>query len=154
MPKKHVVELSDDEREMLRAILDQGRVLARKRKHAQILLKADQGKGGPAWKDERIAEAFDVGVRTVERVRQRCVMHGLQDALVRRQDPHGRKPRRKLDGAAEARLCKLACSTPPGGRERWSLRLLADHLVRLEVTPSISHETVRATLKKTNSNHG
>lgn len=154
MPKIHVVELSRAEREMLRSILAKGRVLARKRKHAQILLKADQARGGPAWSDARIAEAFDVGVRTVERIRERCVTHGLEDALLRRRDPHARKMRRKLDGVGEAQLCKLACSAPPAGRERWSLRLPADHLVRLEVTPSISHETVRATLKKTNSNRG
>ncbi len=80
--------------------------------------------------------------------------HGLDDALLRRQDPHGKKTGRKLDGVGEAHLCKLACSAPPTGRERWSLRLLADHLVQLEVTPSISHETVRATLKKMNSNRG
>jgi hypothetical protein len=154
MPKKYVVELSPVEREMLRSVVAKGRVLARKRKHAQILLKADQAEGGPAWIDEQIAQAFDVGVRTVERIRQRCVVHGLEDALLRRQDPHGQKMRRKLDGVAEAQLCKLACSAPPTGRERWTLRLLADHLVRLEVTPSISHETVRSTLKKTNSNRG
>jgi hypothetical protein len=154
MPKEYLVELSASERTMLQEIVGKGRVLARKRQHAQILLKADQGRDGPAWPDERIAESVDVGVRTVERVRKRLVERGLDDALVARLDPHGPRTRRKLDGAGEARLCKLACSAAPRGRQRWTLRLLADRLVELDVVDTICYETVRRTLKKTNSSLG
>ena len=154
MYKKYVVELSPDERLLLRGMVSKGQTSARKRLHAQILLKADEAKGGPAWRDEQIAEAFDVKVRTIERIRRRCVEHGLQDALVRRTNPHGLQKRRKLDGVGEARLSKLACSRAPDGRERWTLRLLADKLVELEVVDTISRETVRRTLKKTKSSLG
>lgn len=153
MQKRYVVELSDAEREELELLVRQGRSLARKIQHAQILLKADEGPRGPSWTDERIAETFGVGVRTVERIRLRLVEHGLEDALVRRQRRHPPKPR-KLDGAAEARLIALACSKPPAGRKRWTLRLLADQLVRLEVVDSIGPETVRRALKKTGSSLG
>jgi transposase len=122
----------------------------RRLKHAQILLKADEAKGGPAWTDVAIAEAVGCGRVTVERVRQRFVEEGLERALT----PY-RKPRReyptKLDGEQEAKLIATACSAPPGGRSRWTLRLLADVLVELEVVESISHEAVRQALKKTNS---
>jgi len=154
MPKKYVVELSAEERANLNAIVSKGRALARKRQHAQILLKADEGPSGPAWKDEKIAESIDVSVRTVERVRQRLVEHGLEDALTRRTTPHGSRTRRKLDGEAEARLTQIACSKPPAGRLRWSVRLLADRLVELEIVDTISRETVRRTLKKTRSSLG
>ena len=153
MPKKHVVELTVDERRELESLVSKGKAAARKIQHAQILLKADQAESGPGWTDERIAEAFGVKVRTVERIRKRLVEHGLEDALVRRQNPHG-PSRRTLDGAGEAQLCRLACSAPPDGRERWTLRLLADRLVQLEVVKTISHETVRRTLKKTCSSRG
>jgi transposase len=154
MPKKYVVELSASERKMLQEIVAKGRVLARKRQHAHILLKADQGPGGPAWPDQKIAQALDVGVRTVERVRRRLVERGLDNALIARLDPHGPKTRTKLDGAAEARLCKLACSAAPKGHERWTLRLLAERLVQLEVVETISYETVRQALKKMNLSLG
>jgi len=154
MPKKYVVELSLDERQQLQALVIKGKAAARKRQHAQILLKADQAEGGPGWKDEQIAEAFGVRVQTVERIRKRCVEHGLEDALVRRQNPNGPLKRRKLDGVGEARLCKLACSKPPDGRERWTLLLLAGRLVQLEVVDSLGRETVRTTLKKMRLNLG
>jgi len=154
MAKKYLVELSLEERIELKELLRKGKGVARMRQHAQILLKADQSEGGPGWPDQRIAEAFDVSVRTVERVRQRLVERGLENALVSRLDPHGPKMRCKLDGKGEARLCQIACSTPPEGRDRWSVRLLAEALVRLEVVESIGRETVRATLKKMNSNPG
>jgi hypothetical protein len=93
-------------------------------------------------------------VQTVERIRKRCVEHGLEDALVRRQNPYGPQKRRKLDGAGEAQLCKLACSKPPPGRERWTLLLLADQLVQLQVVDSIGREAVRTTLKKMKLNLG
>ncbi len=154
MPKKYLVELSPSERKMVQELITKGRVLARKRQHAQILLKADQAPGGPAWNDEQIANSFDLNVRTVERVRQRLVERGLENALLSRLDPHGPRMRRKLDGAGEAELTKLACSKAPDGHQRWTLRLLAKQLVELKVIDTISHETVRKTLKKTNSSLG
>ena len=154
MPKKYVVELSADERAQLTAIVSKGRVLAQKRLHAQILLKADQAPGGPAWTDKQIADSIDGSVRTVERVRQRLVEHGLDDALTRRTNPYGSQARRKLDGEGEARLTRIACSEPPPGRERWTIRLLAERLVELEVVDTIGRETVRQALKKTNSSPG
>lgn len=154
MPKKFVVELSPDERQMLQEIVAKGRVLARKRQHAHILLKADQGPDGPAWPDANIAQALDVSVRTVERVRQRLVERGLENAIIARLDSRGPQTRRRLDGAGEARLCKLACSVAPTGHQRWTLRLLAERLVQLEVVDAISYETVRQTLKKMKLNLG
>jgi len=153
MEKRYVVELSEEERNQLDCLVRQGRSLARKIQHAQILLKADSGPHGPSWTDHQIAESFGVGVRTVERIRQRLVERGLEDALVRRQREHPARPR-KLDGAAEARLVALACSKPPGGYHRWTLRLLADQLVQLQVVDAIDGETVRRALKKTRSNPG
>ncbi len=152
MIKKYVVELTVVERRQLQEMVTQGKTLARKIQHARILLKADEGRYGPAWPDERIAQSFDVGVRTVERIRQRLVENGLEDALVRRQ--RKQPPRRKLDGKAEAQLIALACSKPPKGRQRWSIRLLAGQLVELEIVDSIGRECVRQTLKKTNLSLG
>jgi transposase len=141
--KRYVVTLRGKEREQLTALANKGKSSARRRRIAQVLLKADRRCG---WKDERIAEAFGVCVRTVERIRERFVEDGLEITL----DPP-RKPRvpQKIDGDVEARLVTLACSAPPDGRQRWTLRLLADKLVELEVVESISHEAVRLTLKKT-----
>ena len=111
--------------------------------------QADAASGGPAWTDDRIAEAFDVSTDTVGRVRQRFVEQGLEAALVRK--PQARPSREPaLDGAGEARLLALACSSPPDGRKAWTMKLLADKLVELEVVPSISDETVRRALKKAN----
>ena len=152
MPKKYLVELSAQERAYLEGLVGKGRVLALKRQRAQILLKADQGALGPGWTDERIVEAFGVNVRTVERVRERLVERGLEDSLVRRASQ--RAPRTKLDGAGEARLIALACSAAPRGRRRWTIRLLADKLVELQVVDSIGREAVRLTLKKTNLSLG
>ena len=150
MAKKYLVTLTPDERDRLIALLSAGKRSALPLTRARILLKADQAPGGPAWEDARIAEALDCGLRTVERVRQRLVERGLEPALGRK--PQDRPSReRKFDGAAEARLIALACSQPPAGRAAWTLRLLADKLVQLEVVPSVSHETVRQALKKTNS---
>jgi len=148
-----VVELSEAERVLWQTLISKGRSLARKIQHAQVLLKADSSPPGPGWPDQRIAPTLRMGVRTVERMRQRLVEHGLEDALVRRQREH--PPRRRIwDGAAEARLVALACSTPPSGRQRWTLQLLADHLVQLKVVEKIDAETVRRALKKTKSNLG
>jgi len=150
--KKYVVELSEEERHDLEGLAKKGKAAARKIQHARILLKADQGVQGPGWTDERIAEAYEVSVRTVERIRQRLVEHGLQDALVRRQSEQ--PSRRKLDGAAEAQLIALACTPAPEGRRRWTIRLLADRMVELRIVESLGRETVRQTLKKTNSSPG
>ena len=116
------------------------------------MLKGDEGAGGPAWTDARIAEALEVSVATVERVRRRWVDGGLDAALHRR--PPRRQYRRKLDGAQEAHLIALACSAPPPGRQRWTLRLLADRLVELQVVGGVAPETVRQALKKTSSSRG
>ena len=126
-----------------------GKATAQKLAHARILLKADAAPGGPAWTDEQIAAAVEVSVATVERVRQRFVEQGLEAALVRK--PQDRPSReRKLDGRAEAHLIALACSPAPEGRTAWTMQLLADKLVELQVVDSISDETLRRTLKKTN----
>lgn len=149
MPKKrYVVRLTEAERRELASVIKRGRVAAHKRIHAQVLLKADEGKHGPGWTDDEIAEAVEVHRNTAANVRQRFVEQGLEAAVNRKKLP----PRlRKLDGAQEARLLALACGPPPAGRARWSLRLLAERLVVLEIVDEISHETVRQTLKKTRS---
>ena len=147
--KKYIIRLTQAERERLGAMVKKGKAAAYRIKHAHILLKADAD--GPGWIDKRIAEAFGCHVRTVENVRRRCVLEGLEAALERNKQARPRRER-KLDGDGEARLIALACSEPPEGRDRWTLRLLADRLVRLEVVDSISAQTVRRTLKKTNSN--
>jgi transposase len=151
--KKYRVTLTLAERESLAGLIATGKAAANKLTHARILLKADQAEGGPGWIDEQIAEALDVSVATVERVRQRFVEHGLESALGRKkQDEPSRE--RKLDGAGEARLITLACSKAPRGRVAWTLQMLADKLVELKVVDSICPETVRQTLQKTNSSRG
>ena len=148
MSKKYIVTLTTEEREHLEGLLSSGKRSALTITRARILLKADQADGGPAWDDARIAEALDCGQRTIERVRQRFVEHGLGRALGRK--PQDRPSRlRKFDGAAEARLIALACSQPPVGHARWTMKLLADKLVELEVFAAVSDETVRRVLKKT-----
>jgi len=133
-------------------VLSRGKTAARKRVHARILLKADAGSGGPGWSDDRVAEGVEVGRATVERVRKRFVEEGLEAALERRK-PH-RQYRRKLDGDAEAHLIALACSEAPGGRSRWTLRLLSDRMVALAYVEQVSYQTVRRVLKKTNLSLG
>ena len=147
MKKKYVVTLTQEERQMLRAMLSRGKAAARKLMHARILLKADQGPGGPGLGDAMVGEQVQAGRATVERVRQRFVEEGFEAAL----EPH--KPRRtylrKLDGDGEAHLIALACSQPPEGRSRWTLRLLADRMVALEYVDELSKDTVARVLKKT-----
>jgi hypothetical protein len=145
--KKYIVQLDPQQRQMLESMLSGGKEAARSQTHARILLKADQGVQGPGWTDERIAEALEVGRTMVERVRKRAVEGGLLDALVRRPQPE-RPEQRKMDGELEARLVTLACSQAEGGRERWTMRLLADKLVELGYVDQISHQTVWVTLKK------
>jgi len=150
MKKKYPVILTETERDDLKRLIAAGTAPARKLTHARILLKADQGsEEGPAWVDDAVAEAVEVSQPTVSRVRKQYVEEGLEAALNRR--PPNREYRRKLDGEKEARLVALACSEPPEGQARWSLRLLADKMVELEVVDDLSYQTVRRTLKKTNS---
>jgi hypothetical protein len=149
--KKYIVRLDEAERTFLTDLVSSGTAAARTLTHARLLLKADVGPGGPGWTDQQIAAALDVGVRTIERVRETLVTAGLDAALHRRRPPA--RPR-KLDGAAEAHLVALACSAPPEGRARWTLHLLAAKLVELEVVDAIAPETVRTTLKKTSSSRG
>jgi transposase len=150
--KRHIVMLSEPERAQLHTLIGQGAAPARALTHARILLKANQGEAGPGWTDRVIAEAFEVHPATVARVRQQYVTAGL-DAAVHRKPP-ARQYRRKLDGEQEARLVALACSAPPEGRKRWTLRLLADRLVELEVVEDLSRATVRQVLQQTGSSRG
>ena len=129
-----------------------GKAAARKLNHAHILLKADQSENGPGWDDQRISQSFNVSVPTIERIRKNFVEEGLESALDRRM-PSRTRPC-KFDGEKEAQLIALACSTPPDGHTRWTLRLLADKLVELNHFDELSYETVRQVLKKTNSNPG
>jgi transposase len=149
MPVKYRVTLTDEERADLQGLVSSGRGAARTLTHARILLKADAAEGGPAWSDEAIAEALDVSLSTIHRTRQRFVEESCEAALHRR--PPIKTTPCKLDGHQEAHLIALACSAPPEGRRRWSLRLLADKLVEFGHVESASHELVRRTLKKTNS---
>jgi len=150
MHKHYVVTLTTAERDSLKRWLAAGTASARKLTHAHILLKADQGPEGPGWVDQAIADAVEVSQPTVSRVRKQYVEQGLQAALNRR--PPTREYVRKLDGAQEAKLIALACAKPPTGQARWSLRLLADKLVELEIVEeAVSYQTVRRLLKKTRS---
>lgn len=148
MRKVYVVRLQETERAQLQALIRKGKTAAYKLMHARVLLKADQGASKRRVTDQTVAAAVDVGSATVARVRQRFVEEGLEAAL--RRKPQERPSRQRvLDGKAEATLVAVACSRPPAGRERWTLRLLGDRLVALDIVESISHETVRQTLKKT-----
>lgn len=152
MRKRYRVELSEEEQAALRTLVGSGSGPAQMLTHARVLLKANQGAGGPGWTDAAIAGALEVGHATVERVRQTYATCGLEAALARKAPR--RVYERKLDGAAEARLVALACSPPPLGQARWTLRLLGEQLVRLEVVDTICPETVRQTLKQTRSSPG
>src|SRR5262249_16854296 len=151
--KKYKVTLTDPERQQLSDLLAAGKAAAQKLAHARVLLKADAAAGGPAWTDARIAEAVEVSVATVERLRQRFVEQGLEAALGRKPQDRPSRPR-KLDGRAEARLIALACWAPPEGRKEWTMQLLADQLVELQVVEAVCDETVRRALKKTRSSRG
>jgi transposase len=144
---KFLVRLSADQRTQLEQMIAAGRHAAAALVHARILLKADVGASGPGWADDAIAEALECGPSTVARVRKRFAQGGL-DGAVHRKKPTGRQYR-KLDGAQEAKLVALACSAPPDGKARWTLKMLADRLVELEVVDALSDETVRRVLKKT-----
>ena len=146
MNKKYVVRLTSDERKELEDLVRKGQTQAYRIKHAHVLLKANAG--GPVWTDEAIAEAFCCHIRTVEGIRKRFVLQGLEAGLERKK--RATPPRERiLDGEKEARLIALSCSQPPQGRSRWTLELLADKMVELNVVDHISYQTVRRTLKKT-----
>ncbi len=152
MHKRYVVTLTEGQREALQRLVAAGTAPARKLTHARILLKADQGPSGPGWVDAAIVEAMEVSQPTVSRVRKQFVEEGLEATLNRRAPR--RVYTRKLDGEPEAHLIALTCGDPPAGHLRWSMRLLATKLVELEVVGAISYQTVRRTLKKTNSSRG
>ena len=147
--KRYIVTLTEQEREELSQLINKGKGAARKLLHARILLKADTAVG---WSDQNIAEALEVSVSTVERVRERFVEDGVAVAL-ERQAPK-RVYKRKLDGEQEAHLVALVCSQPPEDRGRWTLKLLAQKMVELAYVDSVAPETIRQTLKKMNLSPG
>lgn len=149
MNKRYLVKLDKDERRQLseRVRKENKKVAAKKRTHAQILLLADSGDSGPGWTDEAIAQACQVTVRTVENVRKRLVLEGLEAALNRKPQVRPSRPK-MLDREKEAQVVKLCCEQAPQGHARWTLKLLAARLVELEIVESISEETVRRCLKK------
>ena len=150
--KRYRITLSREEREALLKLIKKGRGAARELSHARILLKADESETGTSLRDEAISEHLQVSVSTIERVRKQFVEEGLERALTHKR-PYRTRPK-KLDGEVEARLIALVCAEPPTGRERWTMQLLADKLVELEVVEDISDETVRLALKKMNSSPG
>jgi hypothetical protein len=152
MKRTYIVTLTEEERQHLEKITSSGTLPARTLKRAQILLKSDNGPKGPNWTYERVRETLDVTQVTIAHVRKSYVEEGLEAALSRK--PPRREYKRSLDGEGEAHLVALACSEPPTGYQRWSLRLLRDRFVRLGHAQTISHETIRAALKKTNLNLG
>jgi len=153
MPRKRVVRLTADERAKCLELVRSGRAHARSIIHAQVLLKTDAGSEGPAWTDSAISEAFEISTVTVSQIRKTMVTEGLAAALSHYRGPN-REYRCKLDGHQEAHLIALACSAPPEGRTRWTLRLLSRRMVELGYVDSLSHETVGQVLKKTNCNLG
>ena len=152
MKQKYIVKLSDTERSQLKELISSGEASARQIRRAYILLKSDCNAGGPNWNYQAICEAFEVSSLTVYNVRKNYNEGGLNRAILRKKPE--RVYKRRLDGEGEAHLIALACSEPPEGYELWSLRLLQDRLIRLEIVDNISHETIRQTLKKTSSNPG
>jgi len=148
MAKRYFVNLTSDEIEGLDQLLKRERLSGEKRQRASILLRANEG-----LTDEEIADELAVGVATVERIRKRCVERGIVACLERKAHANPSRPR-KFDGAAEARLAQIACSSPPEGRVRWTLSLLADKLVALEVFEEVSKSSVQRVLKKTKSSLG
>jgi len=153
MPKKkYIVSLDNEERQQLEGFINRGKHGARALARARILLKSDVNHPKGGWCDQQIAQALDVGTSTIERSRHKFVEQGLEAILTRQRG--SRIYKRLLDGQQEAQLIALACGETPEGRSRWTLRLLAERMVALDYVESISYETVRQTLKKTNSNLG
>lgn len=151
--EKYIVKLTSDERTFLQQMVSSGKAAARKLTHARILLFADAGPDGPASPDEDIEQALDVGASTIHRVRQRFVLESFDAALHPRPSP-ARPQKVKIQGFVEQALLELLCNTPPKGRSRWTLQLLAEQLVVLRKVSSVSLETVRQALKKTAFNLG
>lgn len=149
--KKYIVELSSDERANLTAMVSKGKCSAKANLKARILLKADQGAEGEGWQDKDICKALDANTRMVERVRQTCVLEGL-DAVFERKSRTTLPRQTVFDGETEARLIALSCSEPPEGYAHWTIRLLADRVVELKIVETVHHNTIGRTLKKTNSN--
>lgn len=148
--KRYVVKLSDEERGRLNTLIHTGKRPARQIVKARILLKADASEAGEGWSDSQIAAALDTSVDTVARTRQQLVEEGLEAALTRKHSPASARPR-IFDGAAEAKLIALACSEPPKGRARWTLKLLETTVVELNIVERASDNTIGRTLKKTRS---
>lgn len=146
MKKRYVVKLTSDERDQLEGMINRGCEAAYRRRHAQVLMLVDEGKHGPGLFDKDAAERTGFTRRTVEQIRERCVTDGLTAALERKKRSRSRS--RKLDGEGEARLISLACSDAPKGYARWTLHMLANELIELDVVETISHECVRQVLKK------
>lgn len=146
MYKKYVVRLTECERQILGEVVRKLKGTSEKVRRAQVLLKADAD--GPNWKDEHIAEAFDCRVRTIEHVRQRLVLEGIEAALDRAKRDTPPTPK-LLDGEQEAKIIAMRLGKPPAGYANWTLRLLAEKVVERRITPAISYETIRQTLKKT-----
>ena len=152
MKQKYMVKLTDTERSQLKELISSGEASARQIRRAYILLKSDSSASGPNWDYQTICEAYEVSSLTVYNIRKNYTEGGLKRAILRKKPE--RVYKRRLDGECEAYLIALACSEPPDGYERWSLRLLQDRMIRLEIVENISHETIRQTLKKTNSSLG
>lgn len=152
MKQKYIVKLTETERSQLKELISSGEASARQIRRAYILLKSDSSASGPNWDYQTICEAYEVSSLTVYNIRKNYTEGGLKRAILRKKPE--RVYKRRLDGECEAYLIALACSEPPDGYERWSLRLLQDRMIRLEIVENISHETIRQTLKKTNSSLG
>ena len=150
--KKYRIRLTTDEQQKLKALVSRGRTVAYKQTHARILLMSDEAREDGGMKNADISGALGVGLSMVERVRRRCVEEGIESALNRKKQL--RRRQKILDGEREARLIAMACGEPPEGRASWTLKLLADQLVECEIVETISTETVRQVLKKTNSSRG
>ena len=148
--KKYIVTLSIEERGRLEALIRSGKHSARKLLRVRILLKADASETGDAWTDDQIAEGLDTSLKTVARVRQQLVEEGVEGVLTPKRSPNSARER-IFDGASEAKLIALACSTPPAGRARWTLQMLEDQVVALKIVARASDNTIGRTLKKTSS---
>lgn len=150
---KYSVQLTQEQRKQLKALVKVGKASARQILHAHILLQTDSGTDGPRWPLKRIQESLGVGSTVVKTVRKRFVEEGLEAALNRRKQP-ARPQKRKITGEQEARIIAVQCTEKPTGQERWTLRTLTDRIIELEIVEQVSDETVRTVLKKTNSNRG
>jgi hypothetical protein len=146
--KRYIVKLSTNERERLNALIQKGKAPARQVLKARVLLKADASEAGDGWSDGQIAEALDTSIDTIARTRQQLVEGGVDAALTRKHSPNSAR-RRIFDGAAEAKLIALACSEPPKGRSRWTLKLLESAVVEMKIVDRASDNTIGRTLKKT-----